>query len=91
MCRHSTENRTLHAFPGTLTQASSPGNPECSPHPETYIQFWQQLLGGKLRWRWHYTFYILLVGHSLWQTAKMLVVYYRFMVKDDAPSLEAEF
>lgn len=76
---------------GTHTQASSPGNAESGPYPETYIQFWQQLLGGKLRWRWHYTFYILLVGNSIWQTAKMLVVYYRFMVKDDAPSLESEF
>lgn len=46
-------------------------------HPETYLDFWKQLLTGNLRWRWHYIFYVALVANSCWQTSRILMAHAR--------------
>lgn len=69
----------------SITDRKQPVN--CS-QPETYVQFWQQLLNGTLQWRWHYMFYILLVGNSLWQAAKMLLTYRQFLGQANSVDLD---
>ena len=44
-------------------------------YPESYLEFWTQLLSGKLKWRWHYIFYVALVANSCWQTARVLMAH----------------
>lgn len=81
----------MQTFPGSQDKLSTQQHTEHSPYPETYIQFWQQLLAGNLKWRWHYIFYVMLVGNALWQTVKMLMAYRHFSIhQNDAQFSEEE-
>ena len=44
------------------------------PAPKTFLEWWQQLLTGRLAFRWHYLAYLALWLHSMYRFAKIASV-----------------
>jgi hypothetical protein len=65
------------------------GDVDCSraAYPNTYAEFWSQLLSGKLKWRWHYTIYLALVGNTIWQIVRIFTTHSEMMQKSHASAL----
>lgn len=61
-----------HAGGAGAGAAARRGASKGARNPKTFLEWWQLLLAGRLRWRWHYLCYIALWLHALWRVVRII-------------------